>query len=84
MRRHIASRFARGTDASGLQGEFRISIRYREPTYADGAKLFLHTVVVQADNAERAQAMAVAEFQELARASSVSYTRSITDVQVVD
>ncbi len=83
-----SNRIARGTSLLTLTSEFRIRIHYREPTYeshqGEGQRPYRWTYRIEAENVEQAKAIAIAEFHDLARLSSVGWTREITDVLALD
>ena len=82
------NRIARGTSLVELRSEYRIRIHYREPTYksreGEEQRVYRWTYQIEAESVEDAKALAVAEFHEFARLSSVSWTREITDVLALD
>jgi len=82
------NRIARGTSLLTPTSEFRIRIHYREPTYksreGEEQKVYRWTYQIEAESVDDAKALAIAEFHDFARLSSVGWTREITDVLALD
>ena len=80
--------FPEGTRVLGPRTEFRIRIRYREPSYARRSgppeQAYRWTYSIVADSEEQAKVMAQAEFRKMARLSSVGWAREITEIAVLD
>ena len=65
---------------------FQVRIHYREPTYemyrGPRAKPYHWTYSIAAATAEQAKVLALEEFREMARNSSVSWTREVVLIEL--